>query len=71
MTDRIRTLTVMLDEDMPDGYELRAVVNAISLIKGVQEVVLGEPVDPLAWVARSNAHWAWREKLMKLIDEGV
>ena len=51
MTDRVRTLTVVLDQDMRvDDVEI--VTSAISMIRHVQSVTTGTPVDMKDWGAR-------------------
>lgn len=51
MTDRIRTLTVILDRDMRDD-DVEHVKNAISMVKLVVDVQNGDVVNSDAAVAR-------------------
>lgn len=55
MTDRVRTLTVFLQADCRDEDESVGIIkNAISMIKGVDSVVSGEPVDHSQTIAEMN-----------------
>jgi hypothetical protein len=53
MTDRIRTLTVILDRDMR-ADDVEHVFEAIKMVKFVAEVKLGKPVDIDQIVALSD-----------------
>jgi len=51
MTDRVQSLTVVLDDDYRvDDVEF--IVNAIRMIKGVRTVENGPVVDHADWMAR-------------------
>jgi hypothetical protein len=51
MTDRVRTLTVVLDRDMRDD-DVQHVVEAVQMIRFVGSVELGEPVGVEDHIAR-------------------
>lgn len=52
MTDRVRTLVVVLAEDMRTD-DVERIVNAISMVKGVADVKLGAPVTLDTWATRT------------------
>lgn len=54
MTDRVRTLIVELSRETRDD-DAEDLMNAIRMIKGVQEVSLGPATTPEWWVARRAA----------------
>jgi hypothetical protein len=66
MTDRIRTLTVILERDYRDD-DVQAVVEAVKMLKGVQAVELGKPVDLADHVAREEARRELRQKLIDIL----
>jgi hypothetical protein len=41
MSDRVSTLTIVLDQPMRDSDDLQAVINAIGMVKGVAAVEKG------------------------------
>lgn len=51
MTDRVRTLTVFLEQDMRDD-DAQGIVGAIQRIRGVRAVELGKPVTMEQHLAR-------------------
>ena len=64
MTDRVRTLTVLLDRDMrTDDVEM--VVNAIKMIRRVADVETGPVVDSEQHFARSIAFRKLKKMLWK------
>ena len=69
MTDRIRTVTVLLDNDYRVGDDAEVIIQAIRMIKGVESVTPGEVVNMVDWTARHVVHQRVQEKLFKLLDE--
>ena len=65
MTDRIRTLTVLLEHDMRDD-DVQVVVDAIRMIRYVAKVEHGR-VDVGDWSAREIAKLELRAKLWELL----
>lgn len=53
MTDRIRTLTVVLDHDVRTD-DAEHYVQVLSAIKGVASVTIGKPLDYEDFMARSS-----------------
>lgn len=53
MTDRVRYLTVMLDDDYRDD-DARTLAEAISMLKGVEKVTLGDPVSVSDYINRQT-----------------
>lgn len=51
MTDRVRYLTVILDQEYRTD-DAEAFVHAISMVKGVQKVELGEPMGANDYISR-------------------
>jgi len=73
MTDRIRTITVILDHDYRDD-DLEPLLNVFRCIKHVADVVPGQPVDINTEIARSSfRHEASTDlvKLLRLICNGA
>ena len=66
MTDRIRSLTVALDDDYRDD-DLTAIVAAIEMVKGVLNVEHGAAVTPKDWVNREAVRQEFRVKLLEII----
>lgn len=64
MTDRIRTLTVILDRDIRKD-EVQAVTDALRMVRYVADVQPGPAVDMEQHAAR---HIAWLKMQQKLID---
>ena len=50
MTDRVRTLTVLLDEDFRTD-DVESIMDGLRMIKYVREVKLGEVVGHASWRA--------------------
>ena len=66
MTDRIDSLTVVLDKDYRDD-DVQTIVNAISMIRGVS-LVTPRVVDNVTdHVARERARNEVREKIMMIL----
>ncbi len=65
MTDRIHSVTVVLDKDIriDDAEHL---FNAIRMIRHVLSVT-PNIVDSTSWMAEERANEAWRKKLHELI----
>jgi hypothetical protein len=66
MTDRYRTITVLLQHDTRED-DVERVLTCIQSIKGVDDVKLGDPVDPAAWIARQTAARELGDKILDLI----
>ena len=66
MTNRVESLTVVLDKDYRDD-DVQEIAQAILMIKGVVKVHLGEPVDHLA---RDRARRELVSKLRDVLREG-
>lgn len=67
MTDRVRTLTVHLNEDTRiDDVEF--IVNAIQMVKGVSTVELGKPVDMTDWSARMAVGSEFQREILDALD---
>lgn len=66
MTDRIKTMTVMLDKEYRVD-DAESISEAISMIKGVRKVVNGEPTraDMDVWEAKHEL----RMKLWELLKD--
>ena len=68
MTDRIRTLTVILDDDYRDD-DAADIIRAIAMIKGVTSVVALAPISVGEYVARDIARRELRERLWALLSD--
>lgn len=72
MTDRVRTLTVVLDEDYRDD-DVGTIVSALSMVKGVGSVHL-VPLEPMEVMSRQVAKNELRREvlgvIMKLLAPG-
>lgn len=68
MTDRIRSLTVILDKDFRDD-DIEYIAHAIRMIKHVSSVELGEPVNLTDHIARQEARLNLGSKIMDVIRE--
>lgn len=68
MTDRVRTLTVVLDQDIRTD-DVQVIVDAISMLRYVSSVKLGAPVGPEQFVARMAVRSEVAAKLHDAIDE--
>ena len=67
MTDRIRTLTVVLDADYRDD-DLESLLTAIKMVRGVDDVQFGEVVNYKDWIARRAVKTELQHELLKAID---
>lgn len=68
MSDRFRTLTVVLENDA-DDLEAKAIARVITQIKGVAVVNLGDPVNGSDHAARMVARIELRAHIYKAIEE--
>jgi len=68
MTDRVRTLTIQLDDDYRVD-DVEYIVNAIRMVKGVNKVELGAPVDIADWSARMTIGMEYRQAIWDAIDK--
>lgn len=68
MTDRIQSLTVVLDGDYRKDDDAQTIVNAIRMIKGVQDVELGPVVDFQDHMARQRVYHGVREALLSVLS---
>ena len=67
MSDRIHSLTVVLDANYRDD-DIQAMCDAITLLRGV--VSVGKNIaDPVAYAAQSRARHELREKLWTALEE--
>lgn len=66
MTDRVRTLTVLLDEEMRTD-DIERVVSAIQMVKRVSAVKLGEADVP--WQARMELREKFAKAMRAFYDE--
>lgn len=66
MTDRIQHLTVVLDDDVRID-DVEGLVRAISMLRGVERVSTGKPVDSTDHLARSRARQELRTKVLGLL----
>jgi len=67
MTDRVRTLTVLLEHDLRDD-DARDVINAIELIRGVESAELGDVVNSNTRIARTEARRHLGKQIWALIS---
>lgn len=67
MTDRVRTVIVTLKQDTRTD-DVEPIALALSMVKGVAEVRLGEPVSIDDWNARSAVRNEVSEKLHAAIQ---
>lgn len=70
MTDRIRTLTVHLDEDFRSD-DVEAIASTIRMIRHVQAVTLGPPLDSQHHNAVLQAKLEMVEELRAILMRGV
>ena len=66
MTDRHSHFTVILGEDIRDD-DLHKITDAVSLMKGVLTIELGEPVDMAEVVGRARAARRIGELVLKVM----
>lgn len=66
MTDRIQDLTVVLDSDIRED-DVECIMDAILMIKGVQSVGKGKPVNFEDHMARQRVYMDVREKLFDVL----
>lgn len=68
MTDRIATLTVVLDQEYRTD-DVEHIKNAINMIKGVQEVTNGEVCDGNHYMNKVVIGQTIRKAVNRAIDE--
>lgn len=66
MTDRIRSLTVILENDTRTD-DVESVTDAIRMVRGVHSVTLGKPVNLTDLTARIQARSELRKKIGDLL----
>jgi hypothetical protein len=64
MTDRIRTVIVVLDNDYRTD-DVQPILNALLMVKGVTSAEIGDVLDPTDYIAR---HALRHEVYAKLVD---
>lgn len=67
MTDRIATLTVILDREYRDD-DVQHIVDAIQMTKGVLKVELGEVVDANHYMNKELIVLAIKRQLLEALD---
>jgi hypothetical protein len=67
MTDRVRTLTVVLDREYRDD-DVQVIVSAIGMLRGVQGVQLGPIENGTTGMAIELAKSELRLKVMDLLE---
>lgn len=67
MTDRVATLTVVLDREYRTD-DVQMIVDAVKMVKGVQTVELGPVADMNHYMAKEQVVWAIRKKLLEVLD---
>lgn len=68
MTDRIRTLTVVLDHDARTDDDAQTVATAIHMIKGVERVLIGPAVTVPDLIARDVAASELQRKIFEMLE---
>lgn len=68
MTDRIRTMTVVLDRDYRDD-DASYILSAISMVKGVSTVTPDPPANMNDYIARDEARRTLRSAILALFDD--
>jgi hypothetical protein len=67
MTDRIATLTVVLEREYRED-DVQQIVDAIQMTRGVMKVELGPVADMNHYMAKTNIVYAIRKKLLEVLD---
>lgn len=67
MSDRFRTLTVILDFDYKKEESLVLIMDAIKMIKGVMNVDIGQPIDMTDYAARLIVKRELQEKIWEVL----
>lgn len=70
MTDRVRYVTVMLDQEYRTD-DVEAITNAIHMVKGVKTVTLGKPVDVNDYINRQAIGMELHEKLSTALRDVI
>lgn len=68
MTDRIATLTVILDDEYRVD-DAEHIINAISMTKGVHKVVKGEVCDANHYMNKATVGFEIKQAVNKAIDD--
>lgn len=68
MTDRVRSLTVVLDRDTRTD-DVEVIVTAVRMVRGVADVKLGPVVNVLDHVARIAALQDLESRVLAVFDE--
>ena len=68
MTDRIRTLTVVLNDDYRDD-EVEEISMCIERLKGVAEVRFGAPVNLQELSARAAVRIELQQKMIEMLQK--
>lgn len=68
MTDRIRSLTVVLDRDTRTD-DAQGLIDAISRMRGVDAVLQGDPVSPNDHVNRMVIRVELRKRLWDALED--
>ena len=66
MTDKVRYLTVQLDDDFRTD-DVAPIVQAILAMRHVYSVHMGQPVNPSDWSARLTAEHRLRERIQDVL----
>jgi cell division protein FtsX len=67
LTDRIQSLTVVLEEDLRDD-DAQEIADAIAKLRGVQIVTLGAPVDFTVHVERQRLRRSMGAAIIALLN---
>jgi len=67
MTDRVKGLYVVLDNDYRDD-DVQEIINAIKMIKGVQDVT-NSIVDGDDWMNRSRIGFEFQSKILDVLKD--
>lgn len=70
MTDRVRTLTVVLDQDMRDD-DVQVIVRAIKMLRHVDDVKLGTVLTAEYHIARETARLDLVREVYTALGVGV
>lgn len=68
MTDRVQSLTVILDDPIRDD-DVEVIVNAIRMIRYVRDVQLGPVVGVEQYIARQSAALSIRGQILDILDK--
>ena len=68
MTDRVRTLTILLDKDIRVD-DVETIKSTMLMIRGVRKVENGPVVDHRDWMNRESVRIEMQEKIWKALKE--